>query len=470
MLIYLRPIKHQIYDNIKNTINVIYNINSVLKDDIILNAIPIKHNNICYILINYANMEISGLELNQLSYEIKYFIDEEIYGEIIINKTCSVHDIYIKTKPEEGNCFYDDHLNLMFIKFQDVRIEYIDITNYNFTKIFNFDIKNINFIWLNNLLEKKIASSIDNKLIYEDKFINLPQLPFLISNIDTDEHLERKKINYPITGSKAYDDKFNLVGIVSYSDMENIITLPIITIRRMLDYLNCNIMSTINLNLIPIHIVLRDEKFGFNYGLFYKKENLKNKNTKKKFSENIILSIDDYQINQEGMIIMEDTLIPISTYLWLFAKNNKVNIKNINTAFINDVRIIKSENNYILDYVDLCDLRLVNNELKLNYSFNNSLSISKLNFAKYRNKCLLELNEKIMQILKPIMQNTDIFDNLYDYIIKNKYSSKKNVVIIDDRLNIKIIRKIKSEDISDINDIISHFKTKKELGDFIESY
>jgi hypothetical protein len=98
-----------------------------------------------------------------------------------------------------------------------------------------------------------------------------------------------------------------------------------------------------------------------------------------------------------------------------------------------------------------------------------SLSVSQLNFIKYNGKYLLEINEKIMQILKYIIQNTDNYDDFYDWIDENKLTGKKIVATIDKNLNIKIITKIREMTITSLDTILKNYASNKLLKEYIRS-
>lgn len=463
MLVVLRHITHHIYDNIRKSINIKYGYETSDNSDILVNAIPIKFYGEHYILINYANIEISGLELNNKSYCIEYIVDEEINGEITINNVYCVHEIYSKIIPKEGDCYYDEHLNIMFIKFQDIRIEYIDINNSDL-ELYNINNNNINFIWLDNSLKKNIYSTKISEIFFENKFISLPKVPLILSNIQQNE----LNVELPMTGTKVVDDKNNFIGMVSYSNSKNIVIIPVVVLFRFFDYINYNPICVFNDDLILTKIVFGDER-EHKYGLYYKSEKSK-KNVGHYYEEKIILKIDYKTIDKKGMIVMDKYCVPSSTYMWLFSKRNKINVQGLYIKDKSTFRLQKNDNTYLLLFHDIDKVKYINYYIKLKSFHNNTLSSSKLNFVKYKKKYMLEVNEKIMQILKIIFNTTDDYDYFYDYIIKNKISKNKIIVIINDRLEIKIINKIKDKKVKDINTIVKHFQNKNLLSNFIDKY
>ena len=465
MLIYCKHLKHQIYDDIRSSINNVYRINTNHTEDIIMNAIPIKYKDNYWIVSNLANLEISSLDLTKETYEIKYVVNEEVNGTILIDKVCSLHELYLKHGIEDINCLYDEHLNIMFVKFQDVRIEYIDIDNYEFNNFEECEKYNLVISWINNFLEKKTITSSNNKIIYEDKFLNLPSIPYIISNSDMiDELVDRPIINYPCTGAVVFNDMGNFLGIVSYINDKQIVTIPVNLIKRSLNYIDNDPLYKFNYELNPIKIILKNALGAdiTEYGLYYVK-----KANESEEIHNIILSMDEHQISFEGELLINNYSVPVSTYLWLFKNEKNVKIKVISPNSLKNVRINNETEPMSVDCRFTENLRFNHYNMKLSSNPNDTLSVSKLNFVKYNKKYLIEINEKIMQILKIIIMNTDNLNELYDYVNENKFSGKKIVVMIDDNVNIKIIQKIKNAVVNNLNTIIKHYKTENALKKYI---
>lgn len=474
MLIICKHLEHPIYDNIQHSIKEVYDIDTSYNENIIMNAVPIKYNDEYYIFANLAKLEISALSLTNSSYGIEYIVNEELRGNITINKVASVHEINSKVYSYDGDCFYDEHLNIMFIKFQDIRIEYIEITfnSFTFDNLYKLNEINIKFEWLNNLLEIKTIHSYKNKLIFHNEFIDLPHIPIISSESKSiDELCDSDLINYPCTGATVFSDTGNFIGIVSYSDKDAIITMPLILIKRTLKYLNHKSISKIDLITYPIQIKYDDDLID--YGLYYKK---KLKKYEKIHCHNIIMSIDDYLISSDGNLIIKNLEIPLTSYLWLNTNHEKIKIKSISKNLSRNIRVCKEQDidNSIIYYINLKeekkDITFGYYGIKINKNYKKSFTVSELNYIKYKDKIMLELNEKIMQFLKPIIQTTDNLDYLYDYVIKKNKYNEKIFLILDNRLNIKLIYKINNIKIKYIGDVFKMFKTKKEVGFFIENF
>jgi hypothetical protein len=204
-----------------------------------------------------------------------------------------------------------------------------------------------------------------------------------------------------------------------------------------------------------------------NYGLCYTKKS-KKKDFLNKYC--IVILIDGFTISSSGNLLLEDVEIPLFTYFWLLKSSDKLKVKIINNRIIDNCRISKYDNNMQIDCDNREPLIYKQYEVNLTNHINCALSVSNLNFIKYKNKIMLEMNEKIIQYLKPVMQNTDNLDFLCDYIDDKKMQNDKIIVIIDNRLNIKIVNKIKNTKCKNINDVLKSFKSQKEVGIFIKSF
>lgn len=461
MLLHCKHLRHKIYDEIRNNINEIYGIDTTYTDDIIMNAIPIKYNNNYWIVSTLSSLEISSLELDKKSYEIKYIINNEIKGIININKVCSLHEQEIRMDYTTIDCFYDEHLNIMFIKFQDIRIEYFDITHYQFDWFDKFEKCNINLIWLNNLIQKKTIITVNNKIVFEEKFINLPSIPYIVSDTKLiNELIDSPILDYPCTGATALNDMGQLLGIVSYVNKKNIVSIPVNIIKKSLDYLNFSSIYNMNVNVTPIKINYKNELdvSTIEYGLYFKK----------KETNNIIMTIDNYPICCNGDLLIREYSIPLSTYLWLFKNENIIRIKGISSNSFKNIRINKEEENlYCIEFKHIENIKFNYYSIKLLYNTETALPITKLNYIEYNKKYLIEINEKLMQVLKILFQTTDNYDKLYDYINENKYLNKRIVIAIDTRMNIKIIKMIKNIHVNNINNIIKLFPQKNMIKKYI---
>ena len=184
---------------------------------------------------------------------------------------------------------------------------------------------------------------------------------------------------------------------------------------------------------------------------------------------NLILSIDEYPVSLTGDLLINERLIPVSTYLWLFKNEDTIKIKGISSNNLTNIRINNENELMSIDCREIENIRFNHYNMKLSCELDDVLPVSKLNFIKYNNKYLIELSEKIMQILKILIVSTDNYDKLYDYINQNLFSDKKIVVLIDDNVNIKIIENIKNTTVNNLNSIIKYYKKESTLKNYINS-
>jgi len=472
MLIYCKHLNHKIYDYIRSSIKKVYRIDTMYTEDIIMNAVPVKYKDSYWIMCNLAGLEISSLDSAQkqceVKYEIKYVVDEEINGTILINKVYSLHELYLNSDIEMNDCLYDEHLNIMFVKFQDIRIKYLDINECKFLKFDEFDKQNINLSWINNLVKKQTIVSSNNKIIFENKFLSLPSIPYIVSTVNNTEELnERPMLNYPCSGATVFNDAGEFLGMVCYVSKTQIVTIPTNLIKRSLDYMDGKVLYKFNFELLPVKILLKNalDIEIVEYGLYY------NKNVSKHGQEmyNVVLSIDDYPISSNGNLLINDYSVPVSTYIWLFKQEDTLKMKGISSNILKNVCINKEGKNMLIDCRRIENIRFNHYNVKLRDESESVLPVSKLNFIKYNNKYLIEINEKIMQILKILIQSTDNYDELYDYINENLFSNKKIVVVIDNNVNIKIIKKIKKSTVYNLDTITKHYKKQHTLKNYIKS-
>ena len=434
MLIYLRHLKHPVYDKIISSIDSLYNINLNYDDDIIMNAIPIIDGFNHYIISSLGNLEISALTLNKEEYKVVYFLDKDKFNEFTINNVLSVHDITNKNDINYGDCFYDEHLNLILTKYYDESIEYIDISdcecNYNLKFLNKINDIEINFVWMNNSFEKKIISSFNSEIVYDDDFIDLPPiLSILVKSKDIGALKELEINDYPSTGSKVFDGSGNFVGMTSYCNEDNIIIIPTIIIKRCLKYLDGipiykmkNETEFVKINFLNTEINDFNNIDSKKYGLLHKKQDIKK-------LVDLIIFIDGHEINSNGEIVIDELSIPISTYLWLFKNVNKLELKSIYLKK-DDYEFNKENNQYFVNKNNkpkICNIKLKNHH----ESF---ILISNIKYIDNCNNFIFELNEKIAQFIKPIIQTSNKLDHIYNYILNNKKNNKKILLVLNNRL------------------------------------
>lgn len=451
MLLTLSFVKHPVYQDIYNNIQKKY---GIVKDtcNIMVNGIPIIFNEEHYILLNYSNIDISGLKITKKPYKIQYMISDDVNDEILINNIYNIQNFNTTMHIQDKDCIYDELTNIMFIKFYDSRFDYYKISNnyidenITINNLYDITNNNIKYVWIDNMLNKNNLIIDNCKILYENKFINLPRIPLIVSTFNNTNDVDITELSLPITGSIALDKDDNFLGIVSYSNKKNIATIPLLVIQNLLTF---KPIYGINFDVSVLKIVVNDTSLT-NYALY------KNDAHKK-----IITKINNKCINEKGFININDKYIPLCTYLWLFNNNdNKIYIENIN----NNKKIIKKDNLQILKINNIDEYKKmeINQDIiELHNIKNNTLSLSDLNYIKYKKNYIIEINEKIMQIFKYIFQTTDDLNYLYDHVIKYKHSKNKIIILINNKFEIKIIKKINNKNITNLKNIQNNLDIKK---------
>ena len=194
--------------------------------------------------------------------------------------------------------------------------------------------------------------------------------------------------------------------------------------------------------------------------------------------KNIICAIDNYKINSNGhIIISKNKTIPFKSYLWLFKsfidKNNNLNLSiipnniyNINLIELNN-KIISINDSYIKKKISIIEKNVFLND---KYNEISSFNSSEIKYIEYKNNIILELNEKILFMMKKlIMSNQYLYQDVFSKIFSSRYTHNSNKIIIGINFNnefpkLTIINNYKNFDL-----IIKKYKTKKELKRFILS-
>ena len=166
----------------------------------------------------------------------------------------------------QTNCYIDTINNLLLIKFNSSKLNYIQIdNNLDCENDLRFDIEKIKlkYVWVDENFNERTLNKF-SKIIntWEDKYINLPPIPYMI-DVKKQENIECDSMSQtnPITGSAVYDFNDNLLGIVSYVNIGEIIITPLICIKKMNDYLKEGKLLYLGLDIFPIKL---DFKSGLN--------------------------------------------------------------------------------------------------------------------------------------------------------------------------------------------------------------
>ena len=391
---------YTVYENLKNKIN--NSIDIELSNIKVHNFTPIMYNQTKFLLTSFLGLEHLFLDKNN-KITIKYFIDNKTFGEIILKKHLNLlkikkSDLYYLS---EYDSFYDEHTQLLFIKFQDICIEYFDISAFNLTRLMNTSFINQKIIisFLDNHINKlDINSSITSNYTFIEKNFTLPSLPYLSTSVNE---------IVPYKGSSVVNYNNELVGIVHNSTPENIINItPLLSIIRSLKYLEGNILSIINFDFVIKSI---EDKYVL------KITNLITENPKNKNPKIYITLINDYPISYDGNIIYNGYNIPLSTYIWL-NMNNKINItyfKYVNSILVNKTKVI---------------------HLKKWDKISN-ISLSKLNYFNTKNTFIFELNEKLLSIIINYLAEHIVYRNILNKIYDNRFSIKRKKLLLFVKLN-----------------------------------
>jgi hypothetical protein len=393
---------YNIYDNLNNKINF-------PKDTIwpikINNFTPIMYNGIKLLLTGLNGLEHLFLNKNN-KIIIKYFVDEKTFGDIILNKHLNLLSIkkFNSNILSEYDSFYDEHTQLLFIKFQDICIEYFDISNFNLTRLMNtsFDKEKIIISHLDYSINKlTINSEIASNYIYKQKHFTLPTLPYLYTLTDS---------TLPFIGCSVVNYNNDLVGIVNRIVNENkIMITPLLSIIRSLKYLENNSLLITNFD----YTVETLDKLNFKNIL--KITNLITENSKNKNQNIFITLIDEHLIADDGKIIYNNNNIPFSTYIWL-NMFNKININYL--KYKNNELISKTKTIYLKKWDKI-----------------SNISISKLNYFNTKNTFIFELNEKILSIITTYMIEHTDYKSLLQKIYDNKFSIKRKKILLFVKLN-----------------------------------
>jgi hypothetical protein len=459
---------NSLYEDIENKI---YNIENKIKYQIILhNLTPIKYKNMKFLVTSFNGLEHLFLDKDK-KIIIKYFIDKDNYGDIILKKYLNLLDV--KEKSDEFtslhysyyDSYYDEHTNLLFIKFQDICIKYFDIEDINIERLLynNLINQNVNIKFIDHTINSKIINDkISSNYKFNNNYFSLPPVPYL--SIDSDKQ--------PFKGSQIVDENNNLIGIVNNLINNKIIITPLLNILRSLKYFEGNMIkalffdyrviknqfSNINISKIKNDNVLLITNFS---GYKDEKKYMKSSYGKIFQINNIIYSINDHYFDNEGNIMLNGLNIPIYTYLWLLMLK-KADIKFIPNTKLNNVNF--EEENIILNYSNFTTLCLKTKELNLiKLDKVNTIKISKLKYLNTDNIYIIELNEKILSIIKNYMIQNKQFHSILDKIYENRYSDKSRKILL--YLRIKKNNKHVIEIINEYKSIHSLEKKLSKLKD-----
>lgn len=526
--------KHNLYDNLEKNLYGTKNFKNIH-----YNFTPVEINNEKYILSSSKNLEGYLMDYKN-NIEIKIYLDNnKENNKDIDEKTIECAIMLLKNiivfgsnninrqTLLESNCYLDLIANLVLIKFNSSKLDYIVIDNNldcNIDLNFSNEKKKIKYSWTNeNFEQENISKSTNIKNIWLNKYINLPPIPLMIDTIKNCE---------PITGSAVFDTFNNFLGMVSYINCDEIVITPLIVIKKLYDYLIGNKILYLCLDVVPIKLNFNNalNKIKYKNGLlisnnFYnlilkkKKDLIKKSNdnisndivdleNKEKILENlskydnilqinnnlknlkkgyIICDIDNYKIDDKGNIIINESninsndennkLIPLKSYIWLFKNNinNRIILKNISSnnyrgdltkILINNNEVFSINDSYVKKQINIIKITI---QIETNYEDISQIGLSELKYITYNSIKLVELNEKVVEIIKNfIIKNQSKYLNIINYIFDNKYtySNKKNIIIFNFNKKIPKI-KIISREIINFDDLLYKYNSVSKQKKFL---
>ena len=469
---------------------------------IMYNFIPVKILDEYYILTSLKNLEGYLLDYKE-NITVKLYIGN-LVKFLKINSVISFTEKNYNPS-EKYDCYIDSISNLILIKFKYVDLNYIEIDNQINPQIdlfMNQQDMLLTYIWTDNILKNhKITRNSKVKFVWENKYINLPEIPYIldIPNIN-------KTLN-PLTGSAVFNIN-NFIGMISYINETEIIITPLISIKKLAKYLDGEHVLFLGLDLYPVHFDFKSElnKINFDNGLlignnFYdiynkinksKKNLINNKissnnninnienliidreNKKCLSKKNILCSIDNYKINSSGQIVISpDITIPFKSYIWLFKSinNNILNLSvipnyvyNINLLELNNGKISLTDS-YIKKKILIMETKIY---LDNNYDSISSFDSSEIKYITYKNKIMCELNEKILFMLKKIIVfKPYLYQNIFEKIFSNRYNHNDGKIIMGINFDYEFPKLTIINNCKNFNSIIKKYKTSKELKRFI---
>jgi hypothetical protein len=278
--------KQNFYDDLENKF---YGIDS--PSSVIYNFIPVKILDEYYILTSSKDIESYLIEYRQ-NITVKLYIDDTVKFFKINSVISFSEKNYNPSK--KYDCYIDSIGNLVLIKFKFDNFNYIEIDNHLCPHTDIMENKQdilLTYIWTgNNLKNYKITKNSQIKFVWENKYINLPEIPYILDNPNIN-----KKLN-PTTGSAVFNVD-NFLGMVTYINDNEIIITPLITIKKIAKYLEGEIILSLGLDLYPVSFNFKSElnKINFDNGLlvannFYDNYKKKINKSKKKLKNNYICS------------------------------------------------------------------------------------------------------------------------------------------------------------------------------------
>jgi hypothetical protein len=426
MLISFTYKKHPLYNSPYKEKNIIYS------------CMPIKYKRCSYILTLFDNLE--GVLLDE-DVVVSVYVNKKIR---IIKTINNIKDLH-KNEVNLGDSFYDSHASLLFINFQDISIEYVELDSYIISSLLmqEYKNKNVQVSYYNNHLDTitNIGTIIDN-YNYDslDTGFILPPIPHLQCLLQPLFENER-----PYGGTPVFNTNNQLCGIIRHSPYCNTYAIiPTILIIKSLE-LNKNMYM---FNESTIFTNIANEHGGEEENGIYVVENgiyiVQNSNTTKKLKKGyIITSINGCSLITNDMLLIsknKQLVMPINTYIWLLSLEqitiNKVKTCNMDVILQNyaesDCDDITTHQNIIniTTHQNIVSNKKYVNKIKLYNVNKSSFKAYESSFTKYKGGYVLDANEHIIKLLKlnndKCCHSKSIDCNILLYLWNNRFNDKVN--------------------------------------------
>lgn len=284
-------IKNNLYEKLENAFY-----GTEISNPIIYNFVPVKVFNEHWILTCSKNLEGYLIEYRENIRARLYFNNSSQTKLLQINSIISTTDEHFNSSTKY-DCYVDIMSGLILIRYDSDELIYNDIGSLDLNVHDDLDecssIKQIKYVWTNNKLkEMSIIKTTELKFVWDEKYINLPQVPYLIDVTSINSEL------VPISGCGIFQiNQFDnvikltkLIGIVMYASNEQIIITPLMSIKRMFKQLDGYHILSLGIDLFPVNFNFKSEfnKINYEYGLivgnkFYD-DRTKSKKNKKNFN------------------------------------------------------------------------------------------------------------------------------------------------------------------------------------------
>ena len=228
-------------------------------DKIIYNFIPVKILNEYYILTSLKNLEGYLMDYRE-NIEVNLYLNNENY---IININSVISFQEIKYDPsKQYDCYIDSICNLLLIRFKSNKLKYINIDNtLNIEKdiCYHENLTKLTYRWTNNYLkEVSYSKKTIVKYTWDEKYVNLPPIPYLI-----DIPFINGKL-LPCSGSGVFEDD-ELIGMVSYVNNFEILITPLICLKKLSKYLEGEFILTLGLETQIVNFNFKSELNQIDY-------------------------------------------------------------------------------------------------------------------------------------------------------------------------------------------------------------